>query len=127
MRILNGAGTPERGAVERPDLQEVLAHYGCHAMHDGKYACLVHEERNPSMNVSLREGLWYCHACGQGGSSLDLIMKIEGVDLEGAVKFAEQQDWSAVGPAPKPADEVFGRRRPGRERKARSRAWSRPW
>lgn len=127
MRLRNGASVPEQAEDTKPDLEEVLAHYGCYAPHDGKYLCLVHDEDNPSMNVQLREGLWFCHSCGEGGDSWSLIMKKEGVDFKDAAKFAEKQDWSAVGPAPEPADELFGRRRPGRERKARSRAWSRPW
>lgn len=127
MRIRNGAGAPDGGEAEKPDLQEVLEHYGCYAPHDGKYLCLVHDEDNPSMNVSLREGLWHCHSCGAGGDAWTLIQKKEDLDFKSAVKFAEQQDWSTVGSALKPADELFGRRRPGRERKVRSRAWSRPW
>lgn len=127
MRIQNGTDGIAEGEAEKPVLQDVLAHYGCHAPHDGKYICLVHDEDNPSMNVSLREGLWHCHSCGQGGDSWTLIQKKEDLDFKSAVKFAEQQDWSTVGPAPESADELFGRRRPSRDRKARSRPWSRPW
>src|SRR5690606_19409863 len=74
MRIRNGAEIPAGGEVEKPDLQEVLAHYGCHAPHDGKYLCLVHDEDNPSMNVQLDRGLWFCHSCGKGGDAYTLIM-----------------------------------------------------
>lgn len=127
MRIRNGAGAPDGGEAEKPDLQEVLAYYGCHAAHDGKHICLVHDEDNPSMNVSLREGLWHCHSCGAGGDAYTLIMIKEGVDFKDARRFAAQQSWKFDD---QPAGEeagLFGRRRPSRERRGRSRPWSRPW
>ena len=127
MRLANGAEPSRQAATPKPDLQDVLLHYGCHAAHSGKYLCLVHDEDNPSMNVDLRDGLWMCHSCGAGGDSWTLIQMKEALDFKSAVKFAGQQDWSTAEPAPEPADELFGRRRPGRERKARGRAWTRPW
>lgn len=127
MRIRNGAGAPDGGEAEKPDLQEVLAYYGCHAAHDGKHICLVHDEDNPSMNVSLREGLWHCHSCGAGGDAYTLIMIKEDADFNGARAFAQAQDWKTAEGQKGGGDELFGRRRPGRERTARSRAWSRPW
>lgn len=136
MRLLNGASAPEQAETEKPDLQEVLEHYGCYAPHDGKYICLVHDEDNPSMNVQLGKGLWFCHSCGQGGSSWDMIMKREGVDFSGARTIA-----ASAGFASTPSDggsddvpEVLGRRRPGVSGRSksggsggRSRPWSRPW
>lgn len=136
MRLLNGASAPEQGETEKPDLQEVLEHYGAHVYGDGKILCLVHDEDNPSMNVQLGKGLWFCHSCGQGGSSWDMIMKKEDLDFKSAVTFGATTGFASAASDGGGDDvpEVLGRRRPGVSGGSksggsggRSRPWSRPW
>ena len=46
--------------------------------------CPFHDDKNPSMSIDLREGLWMCHAgCGEGGL-IDFEMKATGCDAEHA-------------------------------------------
>lgn len=131
MRISNGAGEGDTPPA-KPDLQEVLEHYGAHVHGDGKILCLVHEEDNPSMNVQLGKGLWFCHSCGQGGSSWDMIMKKEGVDFSGARTIAASAGFASAAHEGSGDDVpgVLGRRRPGvsrGSRTSRGSAWRRPW
>jgi len=44
-----------------------------------KAMCPLHRDKKPSLSIDVAHNLWYCHAgCGRG-SSIDLIMKLEGL------------------------------------------------
>jgi hypothetical protein len=46
--------------------------------------CPFHDDKNPSMSIDTREGVWKCHAgCGEGGL-IDFEMKASGCDREQA-------------------------------------------
>lgn len=45
-----------------------------------KVLCPFHADKNPSMQVSLRTGVFYCFACGEHGNLVDLIARLSGIN-----------------------------------------------
>lgn len=45
--------------------------------------CPLHEDRRPSLSLSLEKGVWYCHSCGKGGGVRRLAQMLGG-DLDAA-------------------------------------------
>ena len=51
--------------------------------------CPFHDDRTPSLIVSVAKNLWRCHgACGIGGDVIALIQKLNGVSFRHAVELA---------------------------------------
>ena len=51
--------------------------------------CPFHDDRTPSLIVSVSKNLWRCHgACGVGGDVIALIQKLNGVSFRHAVELA---------------------------------------
>jgi DNA primase catalytic core len=48
--------------------------------------CPFHEDKNPSFVVSPEKNLFHCLGCGAGGSVIDLVMKLDGLDFKEAVR-----------------------------------------
>lgn len=51
-----------------------------------KGLCPFHDEKTPSLNVRPGHGTFHCFGCGQGGSVVDFIMKIEHLGFVEAVQ-----------------------------------------
>lgn len=127
MRIRNGPGFEP---TPRPDLQEVLRHYGCYAEHSGNYLCVVHDETQPSMSVDLEKQLLNCMSCGFAGDAFSLIMEKEQVDFKRATGSAAQFTGEASDEGGTGVSSVLGRKRPGVSHgkgNRRSGQWRRPW
>lgn len=42
-----------------------------------KIVCPFHEDVNPSMNVYLEDGTWFCFGCGESGDAVKFVKKLE--------------------------------------------------
>lgn len=69
--------------------------------------CPSHAERTPSCAIETRQGrlVWCCHGCGAGGSWIDLVGAVQGIEsfpdaLRAAADLLGVQDGDA--PAPRP-------------------------
>ena len=51
-----------------------------------------HDDAHPSASLNLGKGLFNCLACGEGGSVVDLLMLVEGIELREAIQRAEKMD-----------------------------------
>lgn len=51
-----------------------------------KGLCPFHDERSPSFQVSAAKGLWYCFGCGEGGDTIDFVMRIDALSFAEAVE-----------------------------------------
>ena len=78
--------------IKRRDLTEYLSNQGIQLKRNGNGSyvalCPLHEEKNPSFHVSLKDGiwLWNCFGCSRGGSVIDYVMAKEGVDVGEAIR-----------------------------------------
>lgn len=75
--------------MEKPSIESVLEFYQVHGRQK-MISCPFHEDRNPSCSVDYGEGVFHCFSCGEGGDSLTLIEKLEGLSFTEAVEFAEK-------------------------------------
>ncbi len=51
-----------------------------------KALCPFHDDRRPSFSVRIDEGLWYCFACGQGGTVITFVQKVAGLSFSEALQ-----------------------------------------
>ena len=49
--------------------------------------CPFHEDKTPSLAIYPGTGGWYCFGCGEGGSTIDFIMKRENMSFIQAVNY----------------------------------------
>ena len=61
-------------------------HYGIRVASNGAALCPFHEDHDPSLSVSQRNGvgLFKCHGCDAKGSILDFVMRKDGLSLPDA-------------------------------------------
>lgn len=74
-----------------------------HVFHDNKTLCPFHDDHEPSLNVTEKNGvwLWYCHACKVGGSIINFVMRKDGLDKPKAIrKLAKQFNLETLSPKP---------------------------
>jgi DNA primase len=61
--------------------------------------CPLHSEKTGSFVVNLKDGVWLfkCFGCGEGGSIIDLVQKMDGCSLADAIKTVREKlsGWSA--------------------------------
>lgn len=72
------------------DIREVVGHYRDLRRQGAEWVCCCpfHDEKTPSFHVNERKNTYYCHgSCHEGGDAVKFIMKLEGLDFIGAVKF----------------------------------------
>ena len=76
-----------------PNIGRVLAYYGATITREfGNYSikCPFHDDKHASAGVNHRENLFNCLACGEGGNSLQIIARQEGVSVREAIAIAER-------------------------------------
>jgi DNA primase len=59
--------------------------------------CPFHQENTPSCTVDLDKELWYCHGCGQGGTLLNFVSRLEGSNDLKALRVLSQIDAGTAG------------------------------
>jgi DNA primase len=73
------------------DLVELFGSYGIEVKKRGaqhECACPFHEgDETPSLKITPERGLWNCFGCEAGGSAVDLVMKMDKVDVAEARKI----------------------------------------
>ena len=73
------------------DLVELFGSYGIEVKRKGaqyECCCPFHEaDGTPSLKITPEKGLWNCFGCEAGGSAIDLVMKMDKVDVSEARKI----------------------------------------
>lgn len=71
----------------------VLDHYDLPVPGSGErnMRCPVHEERVASASMNVGKGLWHCHACGGGGTAVNIVMSREQLDYREALAFITER------------------------------------
>ena len=76
------------------DLAEQVRRCGIEMKRHGKDLiglCPFHDDRSPSLVITPKKNLWNClGACGEGGSVIDWVMKMEGISFRQAVELLRQ-------------------------------------
>lgn len=56
-------------------------------LNDAEYGfrCPFHDDTHASANVNITTGLWFCHACNEGGSPIDFVMKRDNLPVKEAM------------------------------------------
>lgn len=67
-------------------MHEVVLHYGFTMTHNHKIKCPFHDDNKPSLHIYPKNKGWYCFVCGEGGSSIDFVMKLFNLDFHDAIR-----------------------------------------
>ena len=82
-------------AINTFPIREYLAARGIHPAKDKGYYGLYHsplrEDRMPSMKVDYDKNLWIDYGAGEGGTLIDLVMRMERCDAGEAMRRLEQR------------------------------------
>lgn len=67
--------------------------------------CPFHQEKTPSLSITLSVNKWHCLGCGKGGTAIDWVMCAEGVSTRHALEMLSRDlvpmTSSSAGPPPK--------------------------
>jgi DNA primase len=72
------------------DIVSLIQSYGIDLKEKGSSwmgLCPFHEDKNPSLSVDRRKGLFNCFGCGAGGDAFDFVMAKEGVEFKEALSI----------------------------------------
>lgn len=90
-------------AIKRLSIRAYLAERGLQPTKDnpryGLYLSPLREERTPSFKVDYVQNLWYDFGLGEGGSIIDLVMRLERCDFVQAVRLLGNGERTHI-PAP---------------------------
>ena len=90
-------------AIKRLSIRAYLAERGLYPTKDnpryGLYLSPLREERTPSFKVDYLQNLWYDFGLGEGGSIIDLVMRLEWCDFAQAVRLLGNGERTYI-PAP---------------------------
>lgn len=90
-------------AIKCLSIRAYLAERGLHPTNDnpryGLYLLPLREERTPSFKVDYMQNLWYDFGLGEGGSIIDLIMRLERCDFAQAIRLLGNGERTHI-PAP---------------------------
>ena len=74
----------------RVPVRDAAELYGYHPNRAGFICCPLHGEKTPSMKLYPGEGGFHCFGCGAGGSVIDFVTKVFGLDPMAAVRRLDQ-------------------------------------
>ena len=81
--------------IKSLSLKDYLANKGHYPVKEyttyGMYRSPFREESSPSFKVDYRASLWYDFGSGEGGSIIDLVMKLHGCTLSQAIGLLEDR------------------------------------
>lgn len=80
--------------IKHISIREYLANIGIHPVKDygyyGMYHCPYREDRNASFKVDYNKNVWHDFGTNEGGSIIDLVMKINNYSLKEAITEISQ-------------------------------------
>jgi hypothetical protein len=64
-------------------------------------SCPLHEDKTPSLSADISKGLWKCFSCGQGGTVIDLQMRVAGMTCKDAMFALAEKAGIAIDEKPR--------------------------
>ena len=79
--------------TDKCDIVEFISKYVRLKRSSGEYVglCPFHGEKTPSFHVSADKQLYHCFGCGEGGTIINFVMKMENLSFIEAVRFLGEQ------------------------------------
>jgi len=79
--------------TDKCDIVDFVSKYVRLKRSSGEYVglCPFHGEKTPSFHVSADKQLYHCFGCGEGGTIINFVMKMENLSFSEAVKFLGEQ------------------------------------
>ena len=78
---------------EKNDIVDVISLYTTLKKNGNNYTglCPFHSEKTPSFSVSADKQVYHCFGCGEGGTIIQFVEKIENYDFVETIKFLAQR------------------------------------
>lgn len=89
------------------DLVELFEAHGVDVRKFGrgfKARCPFHEEKNPSMSLDPKKGLYHCFGCGKSGDHFTFLQEHAGLSFAQALSELQQRSRRSPSPPPTPPD-----------------------
>ena len=70
----------------------IVSYYGGE-VREGKSVsvkCCIHDDSRRSAVMNTYDNLYWCHTCGKGGTSVDVVMEKENLEFKDAIKRANE-------------------------------------
>ena len=83
--------TRNRKGSMKATLADLLAQDGIQVK-KGMALCPFHNDKNPSLSVNLKEGLYHCFSCHAQGDAVDYLVEKRGMSKKEAVEMAGKSD-----------------------------------
>lgn len=79
--------------IDKSDIVEVISEHVALKRSGSNYMglCPFHNEKTPSFSVSPQKGIFHCFGCGEGGTVITFLMKIENLTFLEALKVLAQK------------------------------------
>jgi hypothetical protein len=74
------------------NIADVLEQFGVHIDRNGKGLCPFHSDSNPSLSIDKKSNRFKCFACDAGGSAIDFVAKLKGIEPFEAVKLIAEMN-----------------------------------
>lgn len=106
-------------------MRDICTKYGYEPNRAGYISCPIHNEKTPSLKVYPGDGGWHCFGCGAGGSVIDFVMQVFGINFRQAlVRICNDFGIQRTSDAPGDISEL--QRRRAREQRERI-SWQRDY
>ena len=96
VRKKRGKGSSDADSIP---VAVIVAFYGGEVK-EGRSAsvrCCMHNDSRRSAVINTYDNLYFCHTCGKGGTSINVVMEKENLEFKDAVKRAGEIIGSGVG------------------------------
>lgn len=89
-------------------IADYLHHIGINVPQRGNICATWRGDSNPSVSINTTKNVWYDHGTGEGGSVIDLVMRVEGCDFAEACRkledFSFNRSYTPITPKNEPRE-----------------------
>ncbi len=89
-RLVRKGGRKGQADAESISIEAIVSFYGGE-VRQGRSAsvkCCIHDDTRRSAVMNTYDNLYWCHTCGKGGNSVNVVMEKENLGFKDAIKRA---------------------------------------